>query len=65
MIVFPCCKINLGLNVIRKRSDGYHNLSTVFYPLSLNDRLEIKIIENSIDNTNITLTGIRLSLIHI
>ncbi len=60
MIVFPCCKINLGLNVIRKRSDGYHNLSTVFYPLSLNDRLEIKIIENSIDNTNITLTGIRV-----
>ena len=32
MTVFPCAKINLGLNVVSKRSDGYHNLETVFYP---------------------------------
>lgn len=41
MIVFPNCKINLGLHIIRKRSDGYHDLETVFYPLSLQDALEI------------------------
>jgi len=44
MIVFPNCKINLGLNILRKRSDGYHNLETIFYPLRLTDSLEI--IEN-------------------
>lgn len=41
MIVFPNCKINLGLNVLRKRNDGFHELETVFYPLPLNDILEI------------------------
>ena len=41
MIVFPNCKINLGLNIIRKRSDGYHDLETIFYPLPLKDILEI------------------------
>jgi 4-diphosphocytidyl-2-C-methyl-D-erythritol kinase len=41
MIAFPNCKINLGLNVIRKRSDGYHDLETVFYPVQLCDVLEI------------------------
>jgi 4-diphosphocytidyl-2-C-methyl-D-erythritol kinase len=41
VIVFPNCKINLGLNILRKRSDGYHDLETVFYPLPLCDVLEI------------------------
>lgn len=41
MIVFPNCKINLGLNVLRKRSDGFHELETVFYPLPIHDILEI------------------------
>ena len=44
MIVFPNCKINLGLNILRKRSDGYHDLETIFYPVPLTDSLEI--IEN-------------------
>lgn len=44
MIVFPNCKINLGLHILHKRSDGYHDIETVFYPLSLTDSLEI--IEN-------------------
>ena len=44
MIVFPNCKINLGLNILRKRSDGYHDLETIFYPIPLTDSLEI--IEN-------------------
>ena len=41
MIVFPNCKINLGLHVTRKRMDGFHELETVFYPLPLTDALEV------------------------
>lgn len=41
MIFFPNCKINLGLKILRKREDGYHDLETCFYPLPLNDILEI------------------------
>ena len=41
MISFPNCKINLGLTVIGKRKDGYHDLETVFYPVQVNDILEI------------------------
>ncbi len=41
MIVFPNCKINLGLHILYKRDDGFHELNTVFYPLALNDCLEI------------------------
>ena len=41
MILFPNCKINLGLHITRKRSDGFHDLETVFYPLPITDALEI------------------------
>jgi 4-diphosphocytidyl-2-C-methyl-D-erythritol kinase len=41
MIRFPNAKINLGLNIVGKRDDGYHDLETVFYPLGLKDALEI------------------------
>jgi 4-diphosphocytidyl-2-C-methyl-D-erythritol kinase len=41
MIAFPNAKINIGLNVINRRPDGYHNLETVFYPLKLNDVIEV------------------------
>ena len=41
MVVFPNAKINLGLRVVSKRSDGYHNLDTVFYPIPVTDILEI------------------------
>lgn len=40
MLLFPNCKINLGLNIIRKREDGYHDIETVFYPVGLKDALE-------------------------
>lgn len=42
MLTFPCCKLNLGLNIVAKRSDGYHDIETVFYPIPLTDALEIK-----------------------
>ena len=41
MICFPNAKINLGLHVLEKREDGYHNIETVFYPIPLKDALEI------------------------
>lgn len=41
MICFPNAKINLGLNIISKRPDGYHNIETIFYPVALKDALEI------------------------
>jgi 4-diphosphocytidyl-2-C-methyl-D-erythritol kinase len=41
VVVFPNCKINLGLHVTRKREDGYHDLETIFYPLPLHDVLEV------------------------
>lgn len=41
MIVFPNCKLNLGLHILQKRSDGFHDLQTVFYPLPLQDALEV------------------------
>ena len=41
MLVFPNCKINLGLRILNKREDGYHNIETVFYPVPVKDVLEI------------------------
>ena len=42
MLTFPFCKINLGLHIINKRPDGFHNIETVFYPVeTITDVLEI------------------------
>ena len=41
MIAFPPCKVNLGLNVLRKRPDGYHDIETCFYPIPWTDILEV------------------------
>ena len=41
MKTYPNCKINLGLHVMRKRDDGYHDLETIFVPVSLHDELDI------------------------
>jgi 4-diphosphocytidyl-2-C-methyl-D-erythritol kinase len=48
MIVYPNAKINIGLNVVEKRPDGYHNLETVFYPIGLQDILDIQLIEKDV-----------------
>ncbi len=52
MIVFPNAKINLGLKVLRKRTDGFHDIETIFYPIPLCDILEI--VENEIDESKMT-----------
>jgi 4-diphosphocytidyl-2-C-methyl-D-erythritol kinase len=57
MIVFPHSKINLGLQVISKRTDGFHDLETIFYPIGWSDILEIVPSETI---TEIQLTGFRL-----
>ena len=41
MLCFPNAKINLGLNIVSKRPDGYHNLETIFYPVAIKDALEV------------------------
>lgn len=41
MVVFPHCKINLGLHIVEKRADGYHNIETCFYPVPFTDILEV------------------------
>ncbi len=45
MLIYPNAKINIGLNVVERRPDGYHNLETVFYPINLQDALELQTIE--------------------
>jgi len=47
MITFPNAKINLGLNVVSRRADGYHNLETLFYPINLCDALEFVLAEQT------------------
>jgi 4-diphosphocytidyl-2-C-methyl-D-erythritol kinase len=59
MIVFPNCKINLGLRILRKRTDGYHDLETVFYPLHLKDVLEL--VQVSEDRQAGTRTAVNFS----
>jgi 4-diphosphocytidyl-2-C-methyl-D-erythritol kinase len=41
MIIFPNAKINIGLNITERRTDGYHNLETIFYPVKIHDALEV------------------------
>lgn len=55
MIVFPNAKINLGLNIIEKRPDGYHNIETVMYPVPWTDILEI--VPASGTESTLTVTG--------
>ena len=57
MLLYPNCKINLGLNVLRKRSDGYHDLETLFYPVNATEAL---LIEKS-DSFSFSVEGIAIS----
>ena len=58
MIIFPNAKINIGLNILERRADGYHNLETVFYPIKINDALEIiKADELSFESSGLEIPG--------
>jgi len=58
MISFPNAKINLGLHVVERRSDGYHNLESLFYPVELCDILEVIPGERfGFQSTGLTIEG--------
>ena len=62
-ISFPIAKINLGLNVVEKRPDGYHNLQTVFYPVPLKDALEVQVMDSAFPSDydcDLKVTNIRI-----
>ncbi len=62
MVNFPNCKINLGLNVIRKREDGYHDVETVFYPVDIYDALEvIKYDDTRGEDVQFSTTGLLIN----
>ena len=60
MLTFPNAKINLGLNIIEKRTDGYHNLETIFYPIPLEDILEITTSPQSSRAYQLDITGTKI-----
>ena len=56
MVVYPNAKINLGLHIVSKRPDGYHNLETVFFPLDIKDKIEIE----EADEFSFNLEGLKI-----
>ncbi|MBD0284262.1 MAG: 4-(cytidine 5'-diphospho)-2-C-methyl-D-erythritol kinase, partial [Flavisolibacter sp.] len=57
MVLFPNCKINLGLHILQKRDDGFHDLETIFYPIPLSDALEIVHSDNPMKTLDFSITG--------
>lgn len=58
MIDYPKAKINVGLNIVSKREDGYHDIETLFYPIDLTDRLEIREArETRLETTGLPIEG--------
>ncbi|MBO6288564.1 MAG: 4-(cytidine 5'-diphospho)-2-C-methyl-D-erythritol kinase, partial [Prevotella sp.] len=51
-----CAKINLGLNIVSRRPDGYHNLETVFYPVPIYDDITIEALSDS-EQTRLTIVS--------
>ena len=58
MILFANAKINIGLQVIARRTDGYHELNSIFYPLPIYDVIEI--LETDAENSTLTIQGNRI-----
>lgn len=58
MVTFPNIKINIGLNIVEKRQDGFHNIESVFYPVHFSDVLEIlPAKETHFSSTGIAIPG--------
>lgn len=55
MILFPNAKINVGLNILSRRPDGYHNIETIMYPIDWHDILEIVPAKEC--KTTLTISG--------
>lgn len=60
MITFPNAKINLGLNIVEKRPDGYHNLETVFYPVPIEDALEVNVLNEGDAKFRLNQAGLQI-----
>ena len=60
MLSFPNAKINIGLNIVEKRADGFHNIETVFYPIPLTDGLEIT--NSVVTNYQFSSSGIPINI---
>jgi 4-diphosphocytidyl-2-C-methyl-D-erythritol kinase len=60
MVLFPNGKINIGLNILRKREDGYHDIETCFYPIGLKDALEF--VVNGKNGVNFESSGLELGI---
>ena len=58
MVTFPNCKINLGLHILGKREDGFHDIETVFYPILFKDALELISHTNGNTEVDFTATGL-------
>jgi 4-diphosphocytidyl-2-C-methyl-D-erythritol kinase len=63
MILFPNAKINIGLNIFGKRSDGYHNIETVMFPIGICDALEVHESSGGKDDISLTTSGISLDVV--
>ncbi|HNY15117.1 MAG TPA: 4-(cytidine 5'-diphospho)-2-C-methyl-D-erythritol kinase [Bacteroidales bacterium] len=61
MISFPGAKINIGLRVLSRRADGYHDIETFFYPVGLCDALEFVVPPANHDEDELTVTGIDIN----
>ncbi len=61
MLFFPNCKINLGLKITGKRADGYHDIATVFFPVPINDVIEIIDNKELLDVIEFTQSGIPIA----
>ena len=61
MISFPGAKINIGLRVLSRRADGYHDIETFFYPVGLCDALEFVVPPSKLDEDELTVTGIDIN----
>ncbi len=58
MVVFPKAKINIGLRIVEKRPDGFHNIETFFYPVELADALEFVVRKDNRRNDTLRVTGV-------
>lgn len=60
MTVHPCAKVNLGLNIVSRRPDGYHDLQSVFYPIPLHDTLTLRATDGAPGTCELHLSGIHI-----
>lgn len=58
MITYPRAKVNIGLGILRKREDGYHDIETIMYPIGLSDALEFVVPAVAIPGDRLSITGL-------